>query len=357
MSAEPAYWLALFNGSTWRTFQDHGARVAGFRERRWRALQRLRTGDYLLCYLSGVSRFVGLLAVTGEPYYDTTPLWREDPLPVRVPVTPIVLLSPETGVPLDELRGELTQFAGRADPYTVPLRHSARRWPHEDGKRVAHALLQAQLEPVVREIETGGLQRRPATFRGADTAAEYPPVNVAGFRKPASHTEIQWLLLRLGNDMGLDVWVARNDRGRRYAGRAFTELPRLLDRLPRQFDATTMALIELIDVLWLRQGAILAAFEIECTTAIYSGLLRMADLLALQPNLNIPLYLVAPEQRRAKVMRELDRPTFARLQPPLSRVCRYIPFAALRDKYQEVQPLLPYLDPAFLDGIAESCRS
>ena len=40
--------------------------------------------------------------------------------------------------------------------------------------------------------------------------------------------------------------------------------------------------IELIDVLWLDGNAIVAAFEIESTTSIYSGLLRMSDLLARQ---------------------------------------------------------------------------
>jgi hypothetical protein len=37
------------------------------------------------------------------------------------------------------------------------------------------------------------------------------------------------------------------------------------------------------------------AFEVEHTTAIYSGLLRMADLLSLVPNMDIKLHIVAPE--------------------------------------------------------------
>ena len=41
---------------------------------------------------------------------------------------------------------------------------------------------------------------------------------------------------------------------------------------------------------WLKGNAVVAAFEIESTTSIYSGLLRMSDLIAMQPNLNIPLY-------------------------------------------------------------------
>jgi hypothetical protein len=99
-------------------------------------------------------------------------------------------------------------------------------------------------------------------------------------------------------------------------------LPKLKSDLPLQFDDATNKTIELIDVLWLKGNAIVSAFEIESTTSIYSGLLRMSDLIAMQPNLNIPLYLVAPDERREKVMMEVNRPTFSRLKPPLS-VPRY----------------------------------
>ncbi len=70
-----------------------------------------------------------------------------------------------------------------------------------------------------------------------------------------------------------------------------------------------MSLIEHIDVLWLRGNRVEAAFEIEHTTSVYSGLLRMADLVTLHPNIMIRLYIVAPDSRRAKVLSELVRPT------------------------------------------------
>ena len=114
------------------------------------------------------------------------------------------------------------------------------------------------------------------------------------------HTEIQWLLLKLGGDMGLDVWVARNDRSRSFNGQTFGTLQGLKQKLPLQFDEATTRTIELIDVLWLKGNAIQAAFEIESTTSIFSGLLRMADLITMQPNLNIPLYIVAPSNGGTK---------------------------------------------------------
>ena len=113
---------------------------------------------------------------------------------------------------------------------------------------------------------------------------------------------------------------------------------------------------ELIDVLWLDRNAIVAAFEIESTTSIYSGLLRMADLVAMQPNLNIPLFLVAPEERREKVFTKVNRPTFSRLDPRLAEICRYISFDALRERLAQVKDFVRYLKPDFLEDLSEACE-
>ena len=70
----------------------------------------------------------------------------------------------------------------------------------------------------------------------------------------------------------------------------------------------------LIDVVWLRgANEVAAAFEIEHTTSVYSGLLRLADLAALSPNLSFPMYVVAPRARLDKVKRELARPSLRAL--------------------------------------------
>jgi hypothetical protein len=91
---------------------------------------------------------------------------------------------------------------------------------------------------------------------------------------------------------------------------------------PRQ-----IATIERIDVLWLDGRSIVRAFEVEDTTAVYSGLLRMADLLALIPNMDVRLHIVAPDERRDKVFSELQRPVFSLVnRTPLSRRCTFISY-------------------------------
>lgn len=171
------------------------------------------------------------------------------------------------------------------------------------------------------------------------------------------HEDIQWILSKLGCQMKLDVWVAKNDRNKEIKGKRFANIPTLAEKLPAQFDDKTNNTIELIDVLWLEKNRILAAFEIENTTSIYSGLLRMSDLISMQPNLNIQLYIVAPDERREKVISEINRPTFSKLTPPLSNICRFIPFSKLKEKIQLPSDVIIHLRPSFLKEISESCES
>ena len=369
-----SYWLDLFTGTTWQEFLDAGAQVSGFREARWGAVQRMKPGDYLLCYLTGLSRWIGVLEITSEPYKDSTQIWKDAVFPCRVHVKPVVSLTPETAVPILDMRDRLSIFRDPAHPkaWTGPLRGSPGKWRSSDGEAVVEAVKEAARNPVSRPVNPARLARRPRLFRTSrlvrvtvpDSEIVNQRQNATGVapedvqeptREPSLHVETQWQLLKLGCDMGLDVWVARNDRGRTVNGHAFSELPRLKDELPLQFDDATNRTIELIDVLWLRGNAIVAAFEIECTTSIYSGLLRMSDLIAMQPNLNIPLYLVAPDERREKVISEVNRPTFSRLSPPMKMMCRFLSISVLRERLAQAAPFVRHLRADFLQELAESC--
>ena len=82
----------------------------------------------------------------------------------------------------------------------------------------------------------------------------------------------------------------------------------------------------------------------------------MSDLITMQPNLNIPLFIVAPSDRRNKVIAEVNRATFARLSPPMAEMCRYISFEELRRQLDAAKGFLQFLKPEFLDSFSESCE-
>ncbi|WP_143277404.1 hypothetical protein [Bordetella genomosp. 9] len=143
--------------------------------------------------------------------------------------------------------------------------------------------------------------------------------------------QIQGLVARIGETMGFRIWLPRADRGR--VLKVWQPEPDvLLDDLPLNYDSSTMKTVEQIDVLWLRKRSIVRAFEVEHTTSVYSGLLRMADLVALQPNISLKLHIVAPIEKREKVLQEIMRPVFSLLEGrALKEMCTYLSYDHIKN--------------------------
>ena len=56
----------------------------------------------------------------------------------------------------------------------------------------------------------------------------------------------------------------------------------------------------------------------------------MADLIALQPDINIRLHIVAPDEKHDRVMSEIKRPIFSSLEKaPLYARCSFIPYSSV----------------------------
>ena len=170
-------------------------------------------------------------------------------------------------------------------------------------------------------------------------------------RKPRESLEMQSLVARVGRAMGMEIWVPSNDRARvssAHNGDGVT----YLETLPLNYGTEPLRTIEQIDVIWIKGNYIERAFEIEHTTAIYSGILRMADLMALIPNMSIKMHIVAPDYRREQVFREIRRPVFRQLPSgPLRQRCTYISY----DNFRELSniPSLRYMHSGALDDYAE----
>lgn len=149
------------------------------------------------------------------------------------------------------------------------------------------------------------------------------------------HTRIQYLLVKFGKAAGYEVWVAPQDKNLSYNKEKFCEL--CLPELPNfGFDIPTKKIIQNIDVLWIERNIIHKAFEIESTSNVYSGLLRLADLVLSQPNTNIDLNIVAPLARRELVKKNILRPSFQNLRTK----CAYISFEEVSKKYEIAKEVL-----------------
>jgi type II restriction enzyme len=188
-----------------------------------------------------------------------------------------------------------------------------------------------------------GSGRYPAPPRDGDVAAQRRwETDLAAVREDArlakrrdsdehndhSHTQVQGWLRDLGIALGFDVHIATNDRSRDYAGTRLGDGCR--DDLPAVIrDSAGIDAIRLIDVLWLARdtGQVQAAFEVEHSTSIYSGIVRLLDLaLGVSEQVTRGLYLVAPDGREAGVRAQLRRPAFNGIT---QLKFRYLPYNAL----------------------------
>lgn len=166
-----------------------------------------------------------------------------------------------------------------------------------------------------------------ALARVRDETARAAASLTAARENDQSHTEVQGWLRDLGHALGFRTWIASNDRSRSYAGGRLAD--GCVDSLPADVAASGADSIRLIDVLWLDREAprVVAGFEVEHSTSIHSGIVRLLDLaLGVPSDTMRALFLVAPDGREEEVRAQLRRPAFRSIGD--LRV-RYIPYGEL----------------------------
>ncbi len=363
------FYTNLFSPDTYETFSRSDRGVSGFSKHQLAWARRIQKGDRFICYMTKLGRWVGVLEVLDEAQIDETPLFypQNDPYVVRFKVRPVVWLPKDRALPIREKHiWDVLSFTKgvsvNSSTWTGKVRTSLNKLSEEDGQFLQSQLIAQESAERVYQVDEDEYRRWlaqkvrrsdkivPVTVPENDEVEdpEETPDKLQTIRESA---KIQALLASVGEMMGFKIWLPKGDRIA--VLREWTpEDGSLINILPLNYDETTLQTIEQIDVLWLRGRSIARAFEVEHTTAVYSGILRMADLLALQPNMDIKLHIVAPEARKAKVMNEIQRPVFSLLDKgPLSEYCTFIPYDSLRDlaKLKHLQ----YLSDAVLEEYAE----
>jgi hypothetical protein len=362
------YRLDIFSPETYQRFSASDRQLAGVKARYRKLASEVEPGDLLIGYVTRLSRWCGLLEVTSEAFEDATPRFSDsdDPYIVRFRVKPVVWLPLEQSIPMHEdfvwNAVSFTQNHSKTSSlWTGHLRTSLTALAPDDGAFLVKALQQqAQglrtfpLDPREQRLMSGYRVNRadgavsvtvPDDLEDDTDPSGAPRVDVR------ESIKIQALLARLGAAMHMRIWIPANDRAAviRELG---NDAAALLDSLPLNYDSTTIDTIERIDVLWIKGRSIVRAFEVEHTTSIYSGLLRMGDLLSLQPNMDIRLHIVAPDERRAKVMNEIRRPIFSLIERrPLAKTCSFLSYDAVRDLNN--LPHLEHISDSILQEFAE----
>ncbi|MYF24904.1 MAG: EVE domain-containing protein [Nitrospira sp. SB0678_bin_10] len=361
-----SYFLDLFSPETYEAYKQSNQEVSGFRNRHKKIAERVNPGDKFLCYITKLSRWFGVLEVKSKAFIDDAPIFypESDPFIVRFHVKPIVLLEVDKAIPIheDKIWASLSFTRDLKKPstaWTGKVRGSLIQLDERDGEFLEDAL-QRQVyggiqypidEDKYRKLVANPVRRADKTVLVSVPEDEPDDEQEPEQQETRDSIRIQALLAEVGSRMGFSIWLPRADRGR-VLNEWKEGSKHLLEKLPLNYNDTTLKTIENIDVLWLKGGSIFRAFEIEHSTSVYSGILRMADLLALQPNMDINIHIVAPDSKRDKVFQEIRRPVFSLLErKPLSEICTFISYDSLLELSKERH--LSHLSDTVLDEYAE----
>ncbi|MEM2929152.1 MAG: hypothetical protein QXP60_09325 [Nitrososphaerota archaeon] len=149
------------------------------------------------------------------------------------------------------------------------------------------------------------------------------------------HTKIQYQLIKIGKFKNYDVWVARNDLNKEYNGEKFSDL--CLNELPKFINPEVLDIAQYVDVIWFKKKSTypICFFEIETTTSIYSGLLRLNDI-----KIDFPIekaYIISSKKRKDLYDTQIRRKTF--ISSGLDEVCQFKTYEEISDILKKLEEL------------------
>ncbi len=108
--ATPGYWIVVGSPENFARTAEHGFSVQGLKSRHRKKAERMKTGDKIVYYLTGLKAFGGIATIE-SPYFESHErIWESgDPkksgedYPFRVQIAPDVTLSIDEAVPAEPI--------------------------------------------------------------------------------------------------------------------------------------------------------------------------------------------------------------------------------------------------------------
>jgi hypothetical protein len=338
--------LTCFKNSLW------GSQSARFRD--W-----LR-GDYLVILVD--KAIAAVAQVDGKPFVSKKKVWDNGVYAHRIPIKFLKLIPRSERPPiLGPVRDEFIHTIGPQYGYVIlnqlllpgnlaELILKAIEHVSDESAGVLKKIDEYLASAEAEQASINKLRRKVP--KAGSTSVAQAVVLDSGFETGAEdsvHSSAQFRLITLGKITGSNVWIAANDQNRKYQGKALGD--GCLNQLPQLgLSDTAIKRVSLIDVIWIQKGVPKCAFEVEASTSIYSGLLRMSDLLVVVPAVKIDLFIVAPRERFTKFKAEINRPTFQSIG--LAEYCRFVSTEDLEGLLKKVTDLSGFVNPSVIESIA-----
>lgn len=236
-----------------------------------------------------------------------------------------------------------------SDMETIKPGHKHLIWcpnePHEQG-----LLFKKDIDMVISEIPQSEVIYDSVTVMGSAQ-------NSLDIEIDRRHAQIQIALYLIGLQLGYRTWIAQNDKGIMFRQKRLCEYQGVVsdlrdERLLSAFDESIQAAL-LIDCIWFKNGRLMpAVMEIEHSTGVRSGLLRMQKFKECFAPFPSRWVIVAPDADRDLVMRESQAPQFANLS------AKFFPYSSVEELYSLCsRRKISGITEEFLDSFMENTLS
>jgi len=132
-------------------------------------------------------------------------------------------------------------------------------------------------------------------------------IPTTGVREITGHSEAEFILLKLGQILGYDTYSP--DRNKDAYGQKLEDLISL-DAIPQFTTPSLLDTIRNIDVIWFEDEFPICCFEVEHTTGVTTGLLRLYQ----TSQLNTKLFVIAPTDILKKFETEMNKMPFRKIK-------------------------------------------
>lgn len=148
------YWIIVSSLDNWRRSAEHRFTVQGMKSRHRKKAERMRPGDKIVYYVTGIKSFAGIATIESDYYESHERIWESgDPkkaaedYPFRVEIAPDLILDEAEFVPAEGVARRMEY---------------ARKWPAKNWTLAfqgnVHEIGAADYQLIRREIEA----REPA---------------------------------------------------------------------------------------------------------------------------------------------------------------------------------------------------
>lgn len=217
-----------------------------------------------------------------------------------------------------------TSYPGRFDSYTGEIKrgHKHLLWMPDEPHQQA-VIVERDTDRVISERPP--IELPLANLEVPDDLIE-PEVDIDIQRQ---HARIQVALVLIGLQFRYQCWVARNDHHIIYNGNRIVDIDGVIEDLASGntlISPHTRAVraAHLIDCIWFGNSRLMpAVMEVEHSTGVTSGLTRMLGLYNEMPAIRSRYVIVAPDEDRQRVVREINREQFESLE------CKYFPYSSV----------------------------